>query len=857
IETGKLDDLREIILRDLNEFEPGTADLSYDADDKIIESNIVFPLINYSGLKIDSLEFHSKGDEDGLFANLFIKAVSFDTLGIKDIDASLNRVAEGARLELSMNKKNPENSYHLAADMLTNKVGIDGGFRIEVKDSLILNGENWNYRDNGGFSYNKEGIQVDSIEISRNGSSLAFHKVPDESSLNLNASNFDLKAITRLVNTQSAPVSGILSGALTLNADGTFMGDGEISDLSIYEAQFGRLTWSAEKEKNSYRAQISNRGDLANFDLKGTLTPISKADSELELQFNLNKFNAKLIEQLAPTFMAESSGDVTGRIDITGTTSEPKINGKFTIKDSRIRLVGSNNAYAIRDESIDISPGEFKLKEFTIYDDAERPLKINGAVTHEVFESFKADLNISSDEFEIINIQKRAGESVYGKLIANIDVGVKGNLTALDIKANIGISPKTELTYVVSFESEVEAFEESLLVWTDFDESEDDADILTREKESTEKTVSVFANTPTLDGKINIDKNATFNVIIDSVAGDYLTVKGGGILGVNYDQTGNLRLSGNYEVTSGYYQMTFYGLVKKRFDFQKGSRLVWNGEPTNASMNITALYKTRTGIANLMLAEPGASYNEAFQQQLPFEVVMDIKGELLEPEIFFSIRLEESKRDALGGAVASRLKSLEQNESEMNKQVFALLILNSFIPAGSNSGSSNLVANQARNSASQILTQQLNNLSDKFVQGIDINMDLNSYGGAAGEGNTDLNVNVAKSFFDDRVTIRVGSSIALESNDAAQSSQQMMTNIEAEYKLTRDGRYRLKAFSKTDLEDIVVGRITRTGGGFIFQRDFNRFKNLFKPRELSLEIEGKKDEQEKSEGSNTPKTESD
>lgn len=856
-ETGNLEDLRAILLRDLNEFEPAYGNLSYRASQKKIAADIVFPLVNYAGLKLDSLEFHSAGDADSLFANLFVKEASYDSLGIEDIDINLSRIANGARLELFMNKQNPNNGYHLAAEMVTDSEGTDSDFRIDVMDSLVLNGEMWDYQDNGGFSYAKNGIQLDSIEISKNGSSLSFHKEPEASSLTVRARKFGLESITSLVNTQSAPVSGILSGALTFNADGTFMGDGEITGLSIYEAELGRLTWSAEKEEESYRADISNRGDQANFELKGTLTPMSEADSELDLKFNLNKFDAKLLAQLVPSIVAESSGNLTGEIDITGSTKAPIVNGKTNVSNAQIKLDGSNITYKIKEESIEIAPEKFDLNNFTINDGDGRALKINGSVTHKAFDDFKADLNISADEFEILNIQKRANESIYGNLIASIDVDVKGNLTSPDIKANIGISPKTELTYVVSFESNVVTFDESLLVWTDFDEGEDEdeVDILTREKESSEESISIFANNPTLDGKLNIDKNATFNVIVDSVAGDYLTVKGGGVLGINYNKTGNLRFSGNYEVTSGFYQMTFYDLVKKRFNFQKGSRLVWNGEPTNATLDITALYKTRTGIANLMLAEPGASYNESFQQQLPFEVVMNIKGELLKPEIFFSIRLEESKRDALGGSVASRLQSLEQNESEMNKQVFALLILNSFIPSGSNSGNANLVANQARNSASQILTQQLNNLSDKFVQGIDFNMDLSSYGGAAGEGNTDLNVNVAKSFFDDRVTIRVGSSIALESNDAAQSSQQMMTNIEAEYKLTEDGRYRLKAFSKTDLEDIVVGRITRTGGGVIFQRDFNRFRNLFKPRKLSLEKE--ENDGENSRNSKESKTESD
>ncbi|HKL39432.1 MAG TPA: translocation/assembly module TamB domain-containing protein, partial [Cryomorphaceae bacterium] len=197
---------------------------------------------------------------------------------------------------------------------------------------------------------------------------------------------------------------------------------------------------------------------------------------------------------------------------------------------------------------------------------------------------------------------------------------------------------------------------------------------------------------------------------------------------------------------------------------------------------------------------------------------------------------------ALNGSVQARLNDLESNESELNKQVFALLVLNSFLPQGGGSPSNNIVANQARNSASQILTNQLNTLSDKFVKGIDINFDVNSYGGSAGEGNTDLSVNLAKSFADDRIIVKVGSTVALEQDNArAAQSQQVMTNVEVEYLLTPDGRYRLIAFSKTDLEDIVIGRITRSGGGFVFQKDFDRFRYLFDPAKTEEEQENEDD----------------
>ena len=452
---------------------------------------------------------------------------------------------------------------------------------------------------------------------------------------------------------------------------------------------------------------------------------------------------------------------------------------------------------------------------------------VDGTITHQYFDKIRTDLTVKANDFEIANLKPGQSEYYYGKLIADADISVQGRLDAPDVRAKIGISPKTDLSFVVPESDYEDPFDDDLIVWTSFDTTKT-SDILTREKEKKIGKVDIYANTIDLNGSIKIDPDAVFKVVIDSAAGDYLQIQGGGDLGITYDRTGNLRLNGTYEVADGFYQMTFYNIVKRRFDFQKGSRLVWNGDPMAANLDITALYKTRASVAGLMVNDPSDQNSNMFNERLDFEVVMNLKGNLMSPEISFDIRLAPDSRGAFGGSVDAKLADLRDNESELNKQVFALLVLNSFLHSGG--GNDNLVANQARNSASQILSQQLNALSDKFIKGVDLNFNFDSYGGAAGEGNTDLSVDLAKSFMNDRIIVRIGSTIALEDNtsNTSQDSKEMMTNISLEYKITPDGEYRFKAFRKNDFEDIVIGRVTRTGVGILFQHDFNRVKNIFR-----------------------------
>jgi len=825
-----LGDIKELFLPDLKRFEPSTAEIDFSAAENKFVVQALFPGLEYGSFSLDSLSILTEGTQDDVIRNLSIKRAAYDTLPVTDIDIDLNRGEKGADFRLSINPDTTENHYLIKATLAADS--STGGYRIAFGDTLLLAGQEWQYQEGCALGIDSSGVKLENFEFLRDQSSLALRRDGDEESLIMTARSFPLRSLSGIVVTQEILLTGDLDGELTLNRDGTFEGSGKIQELTLADAEFGLLTWNASRENGRFKTLIENRGKTADFVVDGTITPTSDSTSALALNMNMTKFELEGLSQIFSAQIDSAKGLMTADISIAGTTDKPSIEGTIGFPKATIKPAGSREVYSISNQSLKISPNRLDLNGFTLVDGNGRELNLNGDIRHQNFKNPKLDIRVLADNFMLLDIDRSAGQSVYGKLIADLDMQIRGGLNSPLVKAQIAINEPSDLSYFVTETVDREAFDETLLVWTEFEEAGlNENSILARNKETRGEAGNIFANNPKIMGSLKIDESAVFRVVIDSSAGDYLEIRGGGKLDIDYDRMGALRFNGIYEVADGFYQMTFYNLVKRKFDFRKGSRIVWNGEPTNANIDITAVYKTRAGIANLMLTDPSAAYDEAFQQQLPFLVLMDIKGKLLDPEIFFDIQLEKSAEGALSGSVEARLQDLTRDENRLNKQVFALLVLGSFIPQSGGSDA-NILANQARNSASQILTNQLNSLSDKYVKGVDINVDLYSYGGTAGEGNTDLNINVAKSFANNRMTVKVGSTIALEEqnqNAAQATQQQFLTNIELEYKLTPDGRYRLVVFSKTDLEDIVIGRITRSGGGFVFQRDFDRFRYLFDP----------------------------
>ena len=69
----------------------------------------------------------------------------------------------------------------------------------------------------------------------------------------------------------------------------------------------------------------------------------------------------------------------------------------------------------------------------------------------------------------------------------------------------------------------------------------------------------------------------------------------------------------------------------------------------------------------------------------------------------------------------------------------------------------------------------------------------------------------------------------MEGEKARQNSTSDITSdVTVEYKLTKDGRFRLKGFRHNQYEGAIDGQLVETGGGISYVRDFNKWKDLFK-----------------------------
>jgi len=227
-----------------------------------------------------------------------------------------------------------------------------------------------------------------------------------------------------------------------------------------------------------------------------------------------------------------------------------------------------------------------------------------------------------------------------------------------------------------------------------------------------------------------------------------------------------------------------------------------------------------------------------YRERLPFDVLLNMKGELMKPDIRFNIKLDQNVNTSIGviTTVNSKLEQLRLEQSEMNKQVFALILLNRFVaenPFSSSTGGGGVSA-FARQSVSRLLEDQLNALAGNLIEGVDFDFGLNSetdFTSGGGQARTDLNVGISTNLLKDRLKISVGSNFELEgANRPNQKTTNIAGNIEIDYMLSRDGQYLLRAYRKDEYEVALQGQVIETGVSFIITLDFDTFREIFDNR---------------------------
>lgn len=712
-------------------------------------------------------------------------------------------------------------------------------------ENFVLNYDKWNIDPENAIELGDKRLYINKFYLNNNGNELKIQSQgnQDNAPLQVDFVNFKIETIMNMVKKDELLMQGLINGnALVENVmtSPTFTSDLKIDDFTFKGSKVGDLEVKVDnKTANTLAANVvlSDEGN----DLK--LTGDYQLDAgNFDFDVDINKLNIKSIQGFSMDNITEGSGYLSGNFKITGNTTTPKINGELNFNEAAFRVTQLNSYFKIGKEKITFDNETISFDKFSLFDENDNELYVNGNIKSADFRKYNFDLLVEANDFRAINSKAKDNDLFYGDLFLDTKLNIKGDLDSPAIDGTIKINKETKFTVVMPQSDPSIADREGIVEFVNEDNMylKQTVDLQNKLNQSEIKGMNVNV-------AISIDKEAELTLLIDKANGDYLNLKGEAELVGGIDQSGKTTLTGKYEFSDGSYQMNFNG-IKRKFDIQKGSFITWNGEPTMATLNITAIYKVDTAPIDLLgnqLKDKTVAVQNTYKQKLPFQTLLKMNGELLKPEISFGIVLPEGNYDVSSDVVEltqAKLKQLEQDPDELNKQVFALLLLNRFVgenPFASESGGTN-AESFARQSVSKILSQQLNNLAGELITGFEVNFDLEStedYTSGAMQNRTDLNVEVSKKLLDDRLKVTVGSSFGVEGQERAnEESTNIAGDVALDYQLTKDGRYMVRAYRKNQYQVAVEGQVVETGVAFIITMSYNKFRELFHRSEQEKQL---------------------
>ncbi|WP_276165339.1 translocation/assembly module TamB domain-containing protein [Zobellia alginiliquefaciens] len=837
--------LTEVFLRDVDRLDSVLIDADFNALTKKLNANVRVPSVSYQGSSVDSLNAQVTGNATNLSFNAGFAALVSDPIHIKK--TFVKGDLKNKKLFLDFVAMDDSEAIAQISSQLT--LAKDTTLiRIEPSN-LVLNKGKWSVPEDNQIAVSDKLLQFRNVNFTRNDQSLTLSdQLPnqEEEHIGIHFDNFKLQTFLSLLNPDETLASGMVKGDLIIeNPFGAtgLVADFKINSLEAFESPLGNLTLQANSTGNAaYDFNLALKEGGADLDLKGDYAA-AESGAKLNLDLDLNRIELKTLEGFAQGAIKDSHGAFSGKINVSGTTASPEYDGVLNFSEVDFNVSELNSVFKITDEKLKLDTEGVYFDDFQIADADGSDFTVQGAVLTEDLLNPAFDLQLDAENFRVLNSTKEDNELYYGVASLDADIKLQGDLELPEVSGKLRVRKVTDITYVVP-ESQLDVEERDGVVL--FVNRENPDAIITRNDQ--EETPAFFQG---MDVRtvLEIAEDADFHVIIDERTGDNLAISGDAALNLNIEPNGRISLSGRYELKSGHYETSLYNLVKRRFEINPGSTIIWQGDPTDAKLDVTAVYNIETSVEPLMSTVTSGediSVSSKYREVLPFLVYLNVDGELLQPELSFGLDMPEDEQGALSGAVYGRVQQLNGQEAELNKQVFSLLALNRFYPDSGSDGSSGGTAALARDNVNKVLSGELNAFSDKVFgnTGVEVDFDLDSftdYQGDTPQDRTQLNINAKKKLFDDRLVVTAGSAVDVEGS--AQSGQEetpIIGNVSLEYLLTKDGRYRLRGFRKSEYENIIDGQLIVTGMAVIFNREFNKFSQLFNP--IKKEAEEKKAE---------------
>ena len=837
------------LLPELKYLDPVTISGNYSTENDTIVLKGAIPRLTYGTQSISGGNINVEAAGEKLVYQIDLNGLEMGSLKLP-FTTLRGEVADNViNYQLQIRDTSKKEQYAIAGTLKSSGKNTELSLSPE---GLVLNYEPWQIPEDNLLRFGPGGLYANNLELRHENNLLRVQSASSQPNapLNVTLQDFSIETLLNIISKDEPLATGKLNGTVelrNLQSKPVFVSDLDITGLQYMNQPVGDLSVKVNNRRgDAYSADVELSGNSNSVKITGDYYA---AAQRFDLNLDMDRLNMETLQAFTNKQITEGKGFLSGNFTVRGTVENPDVDGALKFNDVEMRVTQLNSLFKNINEEVRVDATGLRFDRFTIADEKNNELIIDGKVLTSDFQKFGFDLTVNADNFRAVNSKAKDNDLYYGDLFLDAKLAVKGTPESPQISGNLRINEETKFSVVLPQSDPAIADREGIVEFVDEDNT------LLRETEIIKNAMDKSdVRGMDVNVTIQIDKEATLSLVVDKGNGDYLNLKGEAELTGGIDPSGKTTLTGKYEFTEGAYEMTF-NMLRRKFEIKPGSYIIWNGEPTAANVDITAIYNVEAAPIDLLDDQLGGvsqSVRNTYKQRIPFQTLLKMNGELLKPVITFDIVLPDKNYNVsteIVNASRAKLDQLRQEPSELNKQVFALLLLNRFIgenPFASEAGSGG-AEQLARQSVSKILSEQMNQIAGDIIKGVELNFDLEStedFTSGQKQNRTDLNVGVSKRLLNDRLKVTVGSSFGLEGEEQQnRQANNIAGDISADYQLTPDGRYLVRAYRKNEYQVALQGQVVETGVSFVLTMDYNQFRELFHRTEEEKEMRRREKEQ--------------
>jgi hypothetical protein len=599
-----------------------------------------------------------------------------------------------------------------------------------------------------------------------------------------------------------------------------------ISGFEVNNFKQGELAINiaGDNSYEKYNVDLSiNNENVKNIAATGVLD-FSNKRPIIDIEVYLEDYNLQAFSPLGQDVVSSLRGSVSGNFFLRGFLRNPDMEGILRLNNAGLKFPYLNVDFDFDGESIiSLEQQSFILEDIKLVDTKYKSTgRLFGNITHQNFEQWFLDLEIDTENLVALDTKNTDEATYYGTAFIKGSVAVSGLTDQLTIDINATTNPRTK--FVVPLK-DVETVDSFRLIYFKSDQIK----VEDRQRELAQEALKGL----TLNIDLEVTKDAEAQVVIDEVNGSQLTGRGSGNLQIRIDTRGKFNMYGDYRIDTGVYDFRYGGIINKPFIIQKGGTVSWIGNPYEANLDVTAIYKAK--------ANPGVllqNFNSNRKEEI--DLVTRITGDLFNSKQELDIQLTN-----VDPIIASELEFVlnDNNVNEKTTQFISLLAFNTFRNLDKvDFDVNNTLAGTASSALAGAFSSLLNIPDSKFQLGVDYQQ--GERGNDIDRLNIDNQVDVSVSTqVSDRVIIngKVGVPVG------AQTQSSVVGEVKVEILLNTDGNFRGVIFNRqNEIQYSQQEEGYTQGVGLSYQVNFNTLSELLTRIGLKKEVKIKqKKNQEK------------